>query len=54
MRYSPMTGMNTSTMPDRIPGAASGSTIWRSVAIGPAPRSRDASRNERSSRSRLT
>ena len=37
MRYSPITGMNTSRQPLMIPGAESGNVIWRNVAHGARP-----------------
>ena len=51
VRYDPIAGMKVISMPERMPGSASGTTTSKIVRTCPAPRSRLASSSERSSRS---
>ena len=50
-RYSPISGMNTSSEPATMPGAASGRVIRRNARRGLSPRSSAASTSDQSSRS---
>ena len=52
VRNEPSAGMNVMMTPETIPGSASGTTTDANVRSWLAPRSRLASRYERSSRSR--
>ena len=51
VRNEPSAGMKVMTIPETMPGIASGTTMETKVRIWLAPRSRLASRYERSSRS---